>query len=263
MDEAPPLRAFRKKRKPTVISEQPDPQPQRYWNEYDDPEDADEGYYIYIDPDAEVKFPGQELFENWARKTRRLFGIKEESDEEESVSSGESSDDETPANSTVNASGGYGTFKALPNRSAASTGGYFSGLLQRFRTLEHDEEAFVTLRRESARERRSLLREVELRQHKAETTKLYFYTTCLAMAGVINVLLGMMTWTSRKKERGVVDSVVLFGTIVNLLLGVIAIISMHTRRERLGWLHQGLVFFVFTANVVADVLFLVWVFRGL
>lgn len=83
------------------------------------------------------------------------------------------------------------------------------------------------------------------------------------MAGVINVLLGMMTLTSRKKERGVVDSVVLFGTLINLVLGVIAMISMHTLRERLGLVHRGLVYFVFMANVVVDILFLVWVFGGL
>ncbi|KAF1973212.1 hypothetical protein BU23DRAFT_554498 [Bimuria novae-zelandiae CBS 107.79] len=264
VEEAPPLRAFRKKRKQSVANEQQEPEAQRYWNEYDNPEDGDgdNGYYIYIDPDAEIKFPGQELFSNWARKTRRLFGIREEPEEEESISSAETSDDETAMNSPVHASSGYGTFRTSSDNAASRGEGYFSGLFRRFRDPHHDIETLLTLRRESARERRSLLREVELRQRKAETTKIYFYTTCLAMAGVIDVLLAMMTMTSRKKERGVVDSVVLFGTIVNLMLGVIAIISMETRRAKLGWVHRSTVYLIFAANVVVDVLFLIWVFRG-
>lgn len=240
-----------------AISEQPDPEPQRYWNEYDNPEQDEEGYYIYIDPDAEMKFPGQELFGNWARKARRLFGIKEESDEEESMSSVESSDEESTAEA------GYGTFPRRVENGGARAEGYLSGLIRRLRSPEGDEEALVTLRRESGRERRGLLREVALRERKAETSKLYFYTTCLAMAGVTNVLLGMMTMTSRKKERGVVDSVVLFGTIVNLALGVIAMISLQTRRDQVGWMHRGSVYAVFVANVVVDVMLLLWVFRGL
>ncbi|KAL1612516.1 hypothetical protein SLS60_000743 [Paraconiothyrium brasiliense] len=256
VEEAPPLRAFRKKRKPSTVPERPEPEQQRYWNEYDNPEDEDEGYYIYVDPDAEIRFPGQELFEELARKTRRLFGIKEEAAEESSLSSAESSDDEdfpmTPPN-------GYGTFassKAVPRRQ-----GYFSGLLHRLRDPQYDVEALLSQRRETAREHRSLLRELNMRRHKAETTKLYFYTTCLAMAIVIDALLGTMVMTSRKKEVGVVDFVVLSGTIVNLLLGVVAIISMQTR-ETQGWLHKVVVYMIFAANVVVDVLFLIWVFRS-
>ncbi|KAJ4357950.1 uncharacterized protein N0V89_002527 [Didymosphaeria variabile] len=256
VEEAPPLRAFRKKGKPSTVPEQPEPEQQRYWNEYDNPEDGDDGYYIYVDPDAEVKFPGQELFEELARKTRRLFGIKEEAAEDSSLSSAESSEDE---DSPVTPPHGYGTFassKAVPRRQ-----GYFSGLLQKLRDPHHDVEALLTQRRETAREHRSLLRELDMRRHKAERTKLYFYTTCLAMAIVIDALLGTMVMTSRKKEVGVVDSVVLFGTIVNLLLGMVAIISMQTR-ETPGWVHKGGVYMIFAANVVVDVLFLIWVFRS-
>ena len=203
-----------------------------------------------------MKFPGQEMLEKWARKTRRFFGIRKELSEEELTSSAESSDDESTADA------GYGTFQGRVENSEPKREGYLSGLLRKLGRPEQDEEALVTLRRESARERRGLLREVALRQRKAETTKLYFYTTCLAMAGVTNILLGMMTMTSRKKERGVVDSVVLFGTIVNLVLGGMAIISLQTRREQVGWMHRGSVYVAFMANVAVDVVLLLWVFRG-
>ncbi|OAG07297.1 SPX-domain-containing protein [Paraphaeosphaeria sporulosa] len=257
VEGAPPLRAFRKKRKPSAVPEQPQPEQQRYWNEYDNPEDEDEGYYIYIDPDAEVKFPGQELFEGLARQTRRLFGIKEYAEEESSVSSAETSDDE---DSPVKPPNGYGTFGS--SGSTPHTQGYFSGLFRKYRDPQQDVEALLSQRRETAREHRSLLRELEVRRHKAETTKLYFYTTCLAMALIIDALLGTMAMTSRKKEVGVVDFVVSLGTIVSLILGVTAIVSMQSRRENLGWAHRGVVYVTFTANVVVDILFFIWVFRG-
>lgn len=256
-EEAPPLRAFRKKRKPSAIPEQPEPEQQRYWNEYDNPEDGDDGYYIYIDPDAEVKFPGQELFEGLARRTRRLFGIKEDAAEDSSLSSAETSDDE---DSPIDAANGYGTFN--PAEVTPRRQGYFSGFFQKFRDPQHNIEALLIQRRETAREHRNLLRELDMRRRKAETSKLYFYTTCLAMAIVIDALLGTMVVTSRKKEVSVVDSVVLFGTVINLLLGVVAIVSMQTRWEKLGWVHRGAVYILFAANVVVDILFLIWVFRS-
>lgn len=256
VDEAPPLRAFRKKRKSSAVPEQSQSE-QRYWNEYDNPEDEDEGYYIYIDPDAEVKFPGQELFEGLARQTRRLFGIKEHEGEESGVSSAETSDDEE---SPIDRPDGYGTFGA--SQTTPRTQGYFSGLLQKYRDPQHDVETLLSQRRETAREHRSLLRELEAGRQKSEITKLYFYTTCLAMALVIDALLGTMVMTSRKKEVGVVDFVVLLGTIINLALGIVAIVSMQSRRENLGWAHRGVVYVAFTANVVVDILFFVWVFRG-
>lgn len=128
------------------------------------------------------------------------------------------------------------------------------------RNSHQDIEALNSIYRENAHERRHLLREIESRQSKAENTKMHFYTTCLAMTIIIDILLGMMTITSRRRERGVVDAVVLFGTICNLLLGIISIISMHTRRDRLSWLHRGSVYAVFTANVVVDVFLFLWVF---
>ncbi|KAJ4294277.1 hypothetical protein N0V90_007967 [Kalmusia sp. IMI 367209] len=262
VEEAPPLRAFRKKRKSSIGHhglEQAEPEVQRYWNEYDNPDSGDEGYYIYIDPDASVTFPGQELFKGWAAKTRRLFGIKEEPEDEGSVSSAESSDDESNY-SPISATRGYGTIAS--STIAPRQEGYFSSLFRTLRDPQRDIEALNTIYRENAHQRRSLLKEIKVRQHKAEMMKLHFYSTCLVMAVVIDILLGMMTMTSRKKERGVVDAVVLFGTICNLLMGAIAVISMQTRRGSLGWVHRGLVYVVFAANVAVDVLFFVWVFRG-
>jgi hypothetical protein len=109
MVDLPPLQAFRKKRKP--YSDYPPPlqavPQERYWNEYDNPESEDDGYYIYCDPNESVKFPGQEFFEACAAKTRKLFGIREASGEETAGESGESSDDDAfDDESTISAPNG-------------------------------------------------------------------------------------------------------------------------------------------------------------
>lgn len=237
-----------------MVSQEQEPEVQRYWNEYDHPEDEDSGgYYIYVDPDAPVKFPGQEIIEAWTRKTRQILGLKMKADEESLLSAAEdeSSDDGTLDSSPITRGTNYGTIPTLDRR--PSREGYFNSLFRSVRDSHRNAEVL--------HERRSLLGELELRQHKTEMTKLRFYSTCLATAIVIDIILGLMTMTSRKKERGAVDVGVLFGTICTLALCIVALISMKTRRERLGWLHQGAVLSIATAVVALDVLLLCWVLR--
>ncbi|PVI07950.1 hypothetical protein DM02DRAFT_236986 [Periconia macrospinosa] len=256
--EPPPLQAFRKKRKPSAYyppTTQFEAEGQRYWNEYDNPESEDEGYYIYIDPDAPVKFPGQEFIEAIATKARQLFGIPEAPEEGSVTDSVESSDDEMGDESAaVVAAQDYGTFS--PKHDAPQHQGYFNGL---FRTLRGPQREAL-IHQENVRERRTLLSELQVHQHKTEMTKARFYSMCIVVASVINIMLSVMTLTSRKKERGVVDFAVLFGTAFNLVLCAIALITMQTRRERLGWVHQGLVGVFVVGNLVADFLLVRWVF---
>lgn len=260
--DPPSLQAFRKKRRtpyadypPPLSSANEEPEPQRYWNEYDHPEDEDTGgFYIYVDPDAPVKFPGQDIFEAWSRRTRRLFGIRDKARHASYTSTAEdgSSDDEDTSNeSPITPSANYGTLSTQNERS--SNAGYFSSLFRSLRDPNRDVEAL--------QERRSLLSQLEVRQHNAEMTKLRFYSTCLAMAVAIDFILGLMTMTSRKKERGAVDVGVLFGTICTLVLCVVSLISMKTRKEKLGWVHQGVVLGIAGAVVALDVLLLLWVVR--
>jgi hypothetical protein len=150
---------------------------------------------------------------------------------------------------------GYGTFAGAQGNTSGHRG-YFSNIFGMLR--DPDREAL--LRRESERERSSLLSQLQLRQQKVGTMKLRFYSTCLLMATVINLMLGVMTTTSRRKEKGVVDFVVLFGTVFNFLLCSIAIFTMKTRSEVLGWIHQGVVGAFVVLNVLVDVFLLRWVF---
>jgi hypothetical protein len=239
---------------PPITSADQEPEVQRYWNEYDNPEEDDfGGYYIYVDPDAPIKFPGQEIIEAWVKKSRKLLGLRDNAETQSLYSTVEegTSDDDTGDESPLICGADYGTLSTPKRRTSHE--GYFSNLFRTLRDPHRDAEAL--------QERRTLLTELEVRQHKTEMTKLRFYSTCLAMAIAIDVILGLMTMTSRKKERGAVDIGVLFGTICTLLLCVVAIVSMKTRKERLGWIHQGAVLSIAMAIVALDVLLLSWVLR--
>jgi hypothetical protein len=267
MEEPPTLHAFRKKSRkpyaeyPPPMQAQTPPEQQRYWNEYDHPEsEEDEGYYIYIDPNAEVKFPGQELLENWVRKTKKLLGVKNIDEEARPLSSPDyaSSDEETADESRSPLPQGYGAIEPQAHRRNSSREGnlsYFSGIFGSRRDPHRD----AAIRRQSERERQSLLSEISARGHERELTKLRFYATCLASAVTIDILLSIMTATSRRKERGVVDFTILFGTICSLILLVVAVWSMRTRCERLGWMHQGSVMVIGVGVITADVLLFRWV----
>jgi hypothetical protein len=234
-----------------MVSPEQAPEVQRYWNEYDHPEDEETGgYYIFVDPDAPFEYPGEKSwkkFECWARKT---LGMKPKPDEEESVED-ESSDDDTVDESPIMRSVNYGTLPTLTHKSSGEN--YFSSLFRSLRDPHRDAAAL--------QERRSLLGELESRQHKTEMTKARFYSTCLAAAVVIDFILGLMTVTSRKKERGSVDIGVLVGTICTLMLCAVAVMSMRTRREQLGWVQQGAVLSIAGAVVALDVVLLCWVAR--
>ncbi|KAF2737312.1 hypothetical protein EJ04DRAFT_488329 [Polyplosphaeria fusca] len=253
--EPPPLRAFRKKRKlyakyPPLIEDEP---PQRYWNEYDNPSE-DEEYYIYVDPTATLKYPGQDLFEAFARKTRVLLGMHSREDEEDALLSGAedatTDDDDTADETPVTTPKTYGTMERERN---------FGNMPRFLGDSVHNADRSNMLRRSSGRGGQTLFTEIERRQHAREMTKLRLYSICLASAVVIDIILSALSATSRKKERGVVDVIVLFGAICSLILLIIAVSSMLSRRERLGWLHQGFVCLVTIGVVVADVLLLRWV----
>jgi hypothetical protein len=230
-----------------------EPEGQRYWNEYDHPEDEDTGgYYIYVDPDATVKFPGQELMEAITRKTKQIFGLAIKPDDAaSSTAEDDSSDDGTVADAPITHALNYGTIST--SAAPTSSNGYFSALFRSLHSSSPSADVFHA--------RRSLLGELEQRQHSTEMTKLRFYCTCLATSIAIDLILGLMTMTSRRKERGVVDIGVLFGTVCTFVLCVVAIASMKTRREKLGWVHQSAVGCIAAAVVGLDVLLLSWVLR--
>jgi hypothetical protein len=232
--------------------DEPEPEvQQRYWNEYDHPEDEETGYYIYVDPDAPLKYPGQDFIQALAKKTKKLFGMSDKADQASLSTAEDSDDDDTVDSSPILHAANYRTTDSRGQ--SANQNSYFSTLFRSLRDPRHDANLL--------HERRALLGQVETHQQKIEMTKLRFYSTALGAAVVIDLILGLMTMTSRKKERGVVDAAVLLGTICTLMLCVVAVISMHTRQNRLGLIHQAAVLSISAAVVSLDVLLLLWVLR--
>lgn len=257
--EPPPLRAFRKKSRTSHSHYPPSfreasQQPERYWNEYDNPESDDEGYYIYVDPNAPVTYPGQRFFEGCASLMRRLFrgGKADETSQPLSPSDEGTSGDETVDGSVMGPPKSYGT---MPTAQRQIGGGMLSGLFRSPNTPRHDD----TFHRRNTHNLSDLVSEIQVYRHEREMTKRRLYSLCLAAAVVIDFILGVLVTTSRKNKRGAVDAVVIFGTICNLFLLGVAMLSMTTRQEQLGWVHQGLVFSVVVVGIVFDTLLLRWV----
>jgi hypothetical protein len=197
------------------------------------------------------------MLENWVRKTRNLLGMGKVEDDSTLLSTADdgSSDDDSNA-SVSGARGGYGTMGAdsqpRPNR------GYFSRLFSWMRDGYGDEGAANMMQRDSYRERHSLLSEIQTQQREREIARFHLYASCLGAALVLDIILGILTTTSRRRLRGEVDRVVIFGVTCNLILLLVAVTSLMSRRDRLSWLHQGVVYLIALAMVVVDVFLLVW-----
>jgi hypothetical protein len=256
--DPPPLNAFRKKSKKArsyFPPTQPEAERQRYWNEYDNPESDEEGYYIYVDPNAETKFPGQELLEACAGHFRGLLGLGKIDEVETPLLSTADSGLSDDGNETVDGSPlvtvmNYGTIS--PTARDQTRQNFFSSILNSLRSPRRDVDALANI------ERRTLLDEIHVRRHERDMAKFQLYASCLLAGGVLDTTLIILSTTSRKKLRGEVDSTIVVGVICNLLLLLVAVTSMHTRQERLGWVHQGTVVVLLVGMVVVDALLFRW-----
>ena len=258
--EPPSLQAFKKKRRrpyaeyppPLQADSTPQQQAQGYWNEYDNPESEDEAYYIYIDPNASDSFPGQEFLEALSRQIKKVLGFQSRTGEDSPLLSSPdygTSDDETADEGSGANVSGYGTI----NRSSRRTkrDGYIMSVFRIFWKPRHNDQR-------AELQRHSLIDEINIQQHQREMAKLQTYASCLAAGAVLDIVLGTMAATSRKKWRGEVDVAVIFGVICNLLLLLVAVVSISTRHDRLGWVHQGLVYIAVITLVMADILLFKW-----
>ncbi|KAF2745628.1 hypothetical protein M011DRAFT_469290 [Sporormia fimetaria CBS 119925] len=237
--EPPPLRAFQKKRKPrNAFSQAPEtiaPDRGGYWNEYDNPEsDEDEGYYIYIDPNASVKFPGQELLEAWIRKTRHLLRLERDEGRVDTDGSVDEDDGESGEESEYGANNNntsYGTIAPSLRPSIHTQESFFARLLHTLApSTSHDPEHSSLL-----------LHELSTRQRERESILFKLYTSCLCAAVVLDIVLVILTTTSRRKLRREVDVTVCFGVVASFLLTLLAVWSVRLRRERVGGLQKGVV----------------------
>lgn len=252
----------------------------RYWNEYDDPEDGDDGdaYVIYVDPNAPLGYPGQAAIEkviSWmtspfkpANDEERRMLLSSSSVEispTDSVSGDgedESSSDEMEMRSKPRA---YGTLPApvtAPSQQKASW-------LQRLNPFAGN--AGKKRRNGSRRLSRPadpFTQELEQQFLAAESSKMRHCLTSLAAAVALLVVSFVLAATGRRKQRGVVDEGVLFGIVVSLLFafaGVGYLWNLSWRDfdgERRGlahkWLLRAVVALVFVGVCVADGALVAW-----
>jgi len=190
-----PSRYLKKKADKTV--EEPQDQ-QRYWNEYDNPEDGDENpdgeFYVYIDPDAPL-YPGQRSLENFGRKFKSAFkrpfvkkdlehGVSATGDDA-SISSSED-DDETTTSSTIERAN-KAVHKPLITRSTQTQTKIGYGTLS-MTTIVHTVDT-----------------------QRARTTAL-----CLLAAAIILAILNVLANTGRRKTLVEVHVVVLLGVVASI-----------------------------------------------
>lgn len=270
--QPPPSRAFTKNKRKRGYEPYPLPNPvdaakvvqdQRYWNEYDNPEDLsdDEAYVIFIDPSATWKFPGQATVENAIRRARTVLWPRASAERKPLLSATDdpsnsfhTSDDNTSSLSSedalsVSGSRAYGTGEGRKSRFSV-----FRGLRRpRLDMLQRPPQ-----RPEPGEQMPSLASSVQLHHHQREQNKLRLYTTCLSASVVVLVTTLILAATGRKKQRGTVDAGVVFGIVANLLFTIIGVGYMLSRRDRLSWMHRACVSGVFVAVCVGDGGILAW-----
>jgi len=183
---------------------------QRYWNEYDNPEDGDDdaegGFYVYIDPNAPV-YPGQKALEALGRRVKSAFRRPKKPDENEYHSTGDdgsvsSSEDEENFTSRVpSAKKKYKAHRqSLVTRATQTTSDY--GTV----SLSHPPTD----------------------PQRARTTAL-----CLLAAAIIFAILNVLVYTGRRKARVEVHVVVLSGVVASIaFLGIALGIWLRGLTER-------------------------------
>jgi len=193
---------------------------QRYWNEYDYPEDENdgEGFVIYIDPDA-AAFPGQKLLQGFGSRMKRLF-----------VST---------KHRNVDVQAEAGLLSASPPDSI----GLPSTLLG---SSSDDESERATLRK-ARRKRKGLFTTRRTQQGSSNYGTLDgaltaspsdpdmpVHTTtvplCLLAAGIILAIVMVLMATSRRKWRSEVQAVTVAGVAASLAFtGIAVCVWVHGR----------------------------------
>ncbi|TID13727.1 SPX domain-containing protein [Venturia nashicola] len=206
----------------------------RYWNEYDHPEDGSDdenGYYIYMDPNATNKWPGQETVENMFAMVKSLF-ITPKPDDEESrgllnehfssdvSTSPTSSDDDMKVQIMPSAkrrqrqhnhgtSGAYGTFNDV--------------------TIPSLDIVYVH-----------------------PSPRLIIMTLSFTASTIITFIIGILAATGKKKLMGEVDVGIVLGVVGSLLFALVGMVSVVTVQERISFFKWAIIGLVFSAICIAD-----------
>lgn len=232
-----PVKRFKmknaRKEKVRILSPpRPEPEAQRYWNEFDDGDSdvhEEERYAIYVDPNEET-FPGAETFS-------RVFGgmydsLRKGKDRVVSwwpmgASDGANDGERTPL--LFGAPGRKGSNDASIDSSGSDTDDYLGQPSRRQKRGGLFRQAYASGRRLSSK------------QKALERTLFQFYTGLITLAYILLAVAGILLGTSKKKRGLEVDAGVITGVVAAEACAGISIVLICMRRQKLGPVHWGLV----------------------
>ncbi|KAF2086067.1 hypothetical protein K490DRAFT_44972, partial [Saccharata proteae CBS 121410] len=237
---------------------------QRYWSEYDHPEDgSDDGdaYVIYVDPNASMKLPGQDAIVSFFSRIKAAISPRKQHPEEEHLISPDSYNQSSPDSSDgensplVASTPHYGSINRSRAVSQSGSQSRIAGAMDTlFGSPATDRQALLNRDIEIT----DVITSMELRQRERELTKFRLCVTSLAAAAAVLAVTWILAATSRKSLRREVDATIAFGIFADILFAAVGALCMLTRRNDVGWLQRILVGMIVAGVCLGDSALLVW-----
>lgn len=241
--ESPPTPATKKKkylpkhRSSAKIGDEEAPTNQRYWNEFDDGDEAPENepYTIFIDPNAPSTFPGAETVSKFffmIGTNARLGGEKLKS--WLIPASEEDNDVRRPL-----LNGHHRTSSGIDDSSDSEE------------DLIPPEQCYMAYNRRHA----STTSRASSRSHRLQSReKALFrsYVGCFVASFSLLIISAILTSTGKRKAAFQVDLGVIVGVVSALSFGIVGTSLVLVRKEKLSWLHRVAVFLAFAVVCIAS-----------
>ena len=223
---APPLRAFRKKRRRDFPEAAPQPQA-KYWSEYDHPEDgsdAGDAYVIYIDPNE------RSSFEVFFDKLARLFSRKSTAEDDDLLSTPSVIHDDDEESSSDE---GARLFSRGKPKTYGATPAFHAQPLRAYDQAcgQGDDQSLLLPQ---------------------------FAALSLAASLVILVVAYLLAATGRHKLATEVDAGVVFAIASSLVFAIVGIAALW-REPNVRWITWGVAGASFSIDAVGSAGLLAWV----
>nr|POE94289.1 uncharacterized protein CFP56_16529 [Quercus suber] len=206
--ESPPIRSFRKKRRRDFTHETTVAPQQRYWSEYDHPEDGEadgDAYVLYIDPNE------KSAFDKFLERLGGMFGTRSRAEDEAALLASPTKDDESSSEEDEPGAPRTRSYGTLSWKSITTRG------------RPNDIEAAATTN----------TRAVALRGN-GPVTKTQVTSICLVASLVILIVAYLLAFTSKHKYAAAVDFGIVFAIASSLLFAVLGFASL-LRQHHVAW----------------------------
>lgn len=239
----PPLDAFKKKRRRSHrkemarrrLEEASRSKQQRYWNEFDDGSEGseNEGYTIFVDPNASYTFPGADAFSKlYTSLSSSIKASKKRVSSWLTNSTDGPPEERQPLINDTNCM--YGTHSPSVDDSDDET-----SPLQRNSSLHHHYSTFPSHSQPHAERAR-------------ETLLFRAYLASFCASFILLIIAAILETTGRRKAESTVDAGVIIGVAASLVFAIIAVGSMVGRKDNVGWVHRASVSVVFVCVLLGS-----------